>query len=226
MCFNAGFFPCNYEVYGKKFADTMIDAFSHADICGYWELGCQGYFVDIYGNSQLKLVPSAVLGPAFDRRITWSKMLKRKKVLVIHPFEATIIEQYKKRKEIWPDRECLPEFKLLTLKAVQTMANHKDERSKDWFVALDYMMDKIREIDTNEGFDIALIACGAYGMPLAAMIKQLGKQSIHIGGSLQLLFGIMGGRWDNDNIYNDAWIRPLPEDMIDNYKKIESGCYW
>ena len=41
-------------------------------------------------------------------------------------------------------------------------------------------------------YDIALIGCGAYGFPLAAHAKRMGKQAIHMGGSLQLLFGIRG----------------------------------
>lgn len=36
-------------------------------------------------------------------------------------------------------------------------------------------------------FDVCLLGCGAYGMPLAAYIKEkLQKTAIHIGGSLQL----------------------------------------
>ena len=48
----------------------------------------------------------------------------------------------------------------------------------------------------EEIFDVAIIGCGAYGMPLAAMLKQAGKQAIHLGGATQLLFGIKGKRWE------------------------------
>lgn len=41
-------------------------------------------------------------------------------------------------------------------------------------------------------FDTAIIGCGAYGMPLAAQIKNAGRQAIHLGGAVQLLFGIKG----------------------------------
>lgn len=45
------------------------------------------------------------------------------------------------------------------------------------------------EIDKRD-YDIALIGCGAYGFPLAAHIKRSGKKAVHLGGALQLLFGI------------------------------------
>lgn len=55
------------------------------------------------------------------------------------------------------------------------------------------------EIDKQD-YDIALIGCGAYGFPLAAHIKRSGKKAIHLGGALQLLFGIK---------VNDGPIQPM-----------------
>ena len=77
-------------------------------------------------------------------------------------------------------------------------------------------------------FDIAIIGCGAYGLPLAAYVKSIGKQSIHLAGKTQLLFGIKGKRWHDDPLtpYNKYWISPLPEDTPKNDTKIEKGCYW
>ncbi len=138
----------------------------------------------------------------------WSKSLEGKKVLVIHPFADTIASQYKKREKLFDNKEVLPEFELQTIKAVQTIAGTKDDRFKDWFEALEYMYNEA----TKKDFDIALIGCGAYGFPLAAKLKKAGKQTVHMGGSLQILFGIKGKRWDNHEIigklYNDAWVRP------------------
>ena len=58
----------------------------------------------------------------------------------------------------------------------------------------------IKEIQMQE-FDLCLIGCGAYGLPLAAAVKKMGKQAIHIGGSLQLLFKIKGKCWVNRDDY-------------------------
>ena len=79
-------------------------------------------------------------------------------------------------------------------------------------------------------FDIALIGCGAYGMPLAAYAKDMGKQAIHLAGWTQVLFGIKGKRWiDNPSVskyMNEFWVQPLPSEVPNNFKKIEEGCYW
>ena len=117
---------------------------------------------------------------------------REKKVLVIHPFEKSIQEQYKKRVMIFPNSQILPEFELKTLKAVQTLCGEQDERFETWFDALDYMYEQALNID----FDVAIIGCGAYGMPLASKLKNAGKQAIHLGGATQLLFGIKGYRWE------------------------------
>ena len=56
------------------------------------------------------------------------------------------------------------------------------------------------EIDKCD-YDVCLIGCGAYGFPLAAHVKHKGKQAIHLGGTLQLLFGIKGNRWFDPNSF-------------------------
>ena len=81
------------------------------------------------------------------------------------------------------------------------------------------------EIDKAD-FDVALIGCGAYGFPLAAHCKRIGKQGIHIGGSLQLYFGIKGKRWDNHGLYNEFWVSPDESEQPKNLSRVEGGCYW
>lgn len=66
----------------------------------------------------------------------------------------------------------LPEFaSMQTIKAVQSIAGNPVGFST-WFEALDWMKSEIDKKD----FDIALLGCGAYGVPLAAHIKQNGKK--------------------------------------------------
>ena len=110
-----------------------------------------------------------------------------------------------------------------------SIAGEKTE-FKTWFDALDFMKKQMDQTD----YDIALIGCGAYGMHLAAHAKRMGKKSFHLGGTLQLLFGIIGKRWENDpNIYysykqlfNEHWTRPMNEEKPENSHLIEDGCYW
>lgn len=102
----------------------------------------------------------------------WSKALERKKVLVVHPFEESIQHQYAIHEKIFKNQDILPDFELITYKAIQTNAGGICDFNT-WFEALDTMFEDIKKID----FDIAIIGCGAYGLPLAAKIKSLDKAS-------------------------------------------------
>ena len=116
----------------------------------------------------------------------------------------------------------LPEFaSLQVIPAVQTIAGNT-EGHETWFDALKQMESEIDKAD----FDVALIECGAYGYPLAAYCKSIGKQGIHIGGSLQLYFGIKGKRWDRFGFYNEFWVSPGDSERPANLLKVEDGCYW
>lgn len=80
-------------------------------------------------------------------------------------------------------------------------------------------------------YDVALIGCGAYGMPLAAHCKRMGKKAVHLGGALQLLFGIRGNRWETEqDIYkqfmNEHWVRPLESERPKVALNVENACYW
>ncbi|PJX32126.1 hypothetical protein CWM53_11795, partial [Klebsiella sp. A-Nf5] len=134
----------------------------------------------------------------------WTKNLEGRKVLVIHPFIDEIKSQYENRENIWSDPDVLPNFELLTYKPIVSMLDNKTE-FKTWFEALEKMQNDIKKMD----FDVAIIGCGAYGLPLASFIKDLGKQSIHLAGWTQVLFGIKGKRWDDlpqiSRFYNEHW---------------------
>ena len=219
----SGFFPAEKELL-KKFTELYWDCGMHLNMLGVWNIQLMSYLAENSANnatlSELRMFEPYY----FDE--PWSKALEGKKVLVVHPFANTIISQYNKRESLFENKDILPEFELKTVKAVQTIANETDERFKDWFEALNYMYNQCVEQD----FDIALLGCGAYGMPLAVRLKQAGKQAIHIGGSLQLLFGIKGARWDNHDIisglYNENWVRPSEADKVKKGESVEGNCYW
>ena len=159
----------------------------------------------------------------------WTAALKGKKVLVIHPQARIIEQQYRKRELLFPGTEILPEFELQVLKAVQTNAGETDERYHNWFEALEDMYEQAMKKE----FDLAILGCGAYGFPLAAKMKQAGKQAVHMGGISQVLFGIHGKRWDEDKNHrflqqydSDAWVRLADKDKPKNADAVEDGCYW
>ena len=94
------------------------------------------------------------------------------------------------------------------------------------FEALESMKREISQAD----FGVAIIGAGAYGFPLAAYVKSLGKQAIQMSGATQILFGIKGKRWDDHPViskfYNDAWVRPLQSETPPEIHKVEGGSYW
>lgn len=216
----SGFFPIN-EKSIEKFSNLYKDELLNTDILTSWRI--EEKFI-----KEARIIKNKInlreLEPYYSND-PWTKLLSHKKVLVVHPFSETIINQYKNRNKIFINQDILPEFEIDTVKAVQSLSGD-DKRFQNWFEALDYMKDEI----SKKTFDIALIGCGAYGLPLAGHAKRLGKIAIHLGGCLQLLFGIKGKRWDNNpkvnKFYNDYWVRPLENDKPKNYLKVEDGCYW
>ena len=223
LCNNAGFFPYNYND-AEQFKNLLIKASENVDIFAIWNMFMEEQYIKKYMRD-VYLTQLRFIEPWFAKN-PWTEALKGKKVLVIHPFSETIIEQYKKREYLFENKKILPNFELEVIKAVQTIAGEKDDRFNTWFDALNWMYEET----IKKEFDVALIGCGAYGMPLASMIKNAGKQAIHMGGVLQILFGIKGARWDNDpivsNLYNEYWVRPSNDEKIINASSVEGGCYW
>jgi len=219
---NAGFFSISDQAI-KDFSSLMIKDMRQLDVLGSWRIEeklLQKYFYNAVRVELRCLEPYLSSNP-------WSEALEGRKVLIVHPFNNTIERQYHdKRDHIFTDKRVLPKFKsLVTIKAVQSIAGNKSDFDS-WFAALDYM----REAIDSKDFDIAILGCGAYGFPLAAHIKRMGKQAVHLGGATQILFGIKGLRWDSHPIistfYNDYWVRPALEDVPVGAKNIENGCYW
>jgi len=220
----SGFFPPTIDQI-EKFCQLMIEDIPQVDVLGSWLVEEHLFNKELYKSKKINL---ELLNPFFSSK-PWTLALKGKKVLVVHPFIQTIESQYKNRELLFNDN-LLPFFHLQTIQAVQSIAGNQTQFA-DWFEALDYMKSEIDKCD----FDICLIGCGAYGFPLAAHVKRLGKKAVHLGGSLQLLFGIKGKRWENPNynpiynysiLMNQHWVYPNEEEKPLNATSVEGGCYW
>jgi len=218
----SGFFPSNEETI-RKFSKMMLEDMQLLDVLGCWRIEerfLQKHF------PLAKRIKLSTLEP-YLQKDPWSEVLENKKVLVIHPFNVTIENQYNNhREQLFADKRVIPHFKSFeTIRAVQTIAG-TDSTFSDWFEALDYMKAEMEKKD----FDIVIIGCGAYGFPLAAHAKRMGKKAIHLGGPTQMLFGVKGKRWiENENfkdIINDCFVFPTDADKIKNASKVEAGCYW
>lgn len=216
----SGFYPAT-ETNIQRFSEMMIQDAKEVDILGSWRKE------EIKLKEQLKnalKIRLKDIEPYYHQN-PWSEVLKDKTVLVVHPFNESIEEQYKKREVLFTNPLILPAFKLKTIRAVQSIANNRPEFD-DWFQALDSMKKQINETE----FDIAIIGSGAYGFPLAAYVKRIGKKAIHLGGAVQILFGIRGKRWEThpfiSQLINENWIRPNSSEVPQNSTKVDGGSYW
>lgn len=161
----------------------------------------------------------------------WSHNLLGKKVLIVHPFIESFKVQVNNGFKIYKDTSntiFLEGQEFVFYKAYNTAAgNHLH---KNWKETFQIMCSEISKLD----FDIALLGCGGYGVPLAGFIyDKLNKSSIHIGGGMQLLFGVMGKRWENTEMWkkiidenNCEFIKPSGKEILPNKHLVDGGCYW
>jgi hypothetical protein len=157
----------------------------------------------------------------------WSQLLENKRVLIISPFTKSIEKQFYKRNLIW--NNVIPTFTPIYLNFPLSYylqdENNRSHLPCSSHKLLEEYIEKINSLD----FDIALIGVGVYSLPLAVKCKQMGKIGFHLGGGLQILFGIKGGRWKETSFAfaNEShWIYPSEEETP-KYKDVcENGCYW
>lgn len=213
----SGFFPSNKDNL-ERFSKLLIDDSNEVNLLAVIhstikKMGKVSNFIP----SETRFIPIVSLD-SFLYQHPWTRALEGKQVLVVHPFTDLIERQYEKRKLLFEDHNVLPDFNLKTLKAVQSLGGNNDS-FPDWFEALRWMEDEMDKID----YEIALIGCGAYGFSLAAHAKRTNHKAVHVGGALQLLFGIKGNRWEDDFygvnfgipigkykqfLSNPSWVRP------------------
>jgi hypothetical protein len=228
---DSGFFPANKDML-PDFAELYIDGIKNLDVLattygmqGWYNSKGEDYILKFIGHFP-DLITTNSLDPYLFLDYSWTRHLAGKRVLIIHPFENSIREGYKRRNDQFP-QQLLPDFELKIIKSVQSIAYQKTGFS-NWFEALSSMQEKIKSTE----FDIALLGCGAYGLPLASYIKSINKQAIHIGGSLQIYFGIIGNRWTTHpvvkNYINEFWIKPDETEIPEKHKIIGDGnsAYW
>lgn len=221
---NAGFFP-NESNFIEKYSERMIFDTKSIDILLTW-FGWESLLIDV---NDISLVGLQEAEPWWQHN-PWTRYLESKKVLVVHPYAELIQRQYINRNKLFSNKLVLPDFELETLKAIQSIGGYADGFD-NWFDALKWMEDEMDKID----YDVALIGCGAYGFCLAAHAKRSGKKAVHLGGVLQLLFGIKGNRWEDRNyhplfdyttLFNSYWVKPGENFKPANAEQIEGACYW
>ncbi len=189
------------------------------------------YFMN---NIKLQGLSSRSLEPFYlilENEIPWSHHLLGKKILIVSPFVDSFQKQLKNGFNMFVDptkRIFHKDQEFVFYKSFNTLAgNHIHS---NWIETFNIMCEDISKLD----FDIALLSCGGYGMPLSNYIKNnLKKSVIYVGGGLQLLFGVAGMRWLSHPIIgkiimqnSKQFIRPSGDEIVRNKHMVENGCYW
>lgn len=232
LFYSGGLFPVQKKIF-NRFLVEYREAVRSLDLVAQWQ--ASGTYEAALENALLeRLCPQAVrVGFYFLRilnpRAGWLDDLTGLKWLVIHPFARTIRQQLPRLSELGVYSHAVGENLAQRARDTTTLACPQlpymvPPRHRDWFQALEEM--KVAMEKQSDAFDLALIGAGAWSLPLAAHAKKIGKKALHLGGSLQLLFGIKGGRFDDNEIYNRDWIRPLPDERPANHRLMENGAYW
>jgi len=224
---NAGVFPQTEEA-RLEFIKEVTDSLPHFDSLAWWSMfnmPFEASYIKSY-SPNCELIDLQSIEPFYSGS-PWTEHLENKNVLVISPFVDSIRKQYEKKHLIWKDPRILPTFKnLYTLKHSHSPGIDKPSEFNNWLDMIRHYKSLMDTID----YDVMLVGAGASSLPLVAHAKKNGKKAIHLGGPLQLLFGIKGGRWNNGEIgkhfYNEHWVNPSIEETPIKYKNIESGCYW
>ena len=224
--YNTGVFP-QTETSRISFVNEIISSIPNIDSLAWWSvfnLDFEARFIKKY-SPNCELIDLQSLEPFYSGS-PWTEHLTNKKVLVISPFTNTIQKQYKIKDRIWKDKRLLPDFELLTINHQHSPGIDKPGKYNNWLE----MVQNIKTQMDNLDYDIVLTGTGASSLPLIAHARTSGKIGIHLGGPLQLLFGIKGKRWDNGDIgkvfYNEYWTRPSLKEIPEKFKNIEGGCYW
>jgi len=235
FCHTAGFFPYDKTLV-PQFVYLYKNSAKEIDVLAIWNSfhGRTAEAKLIKQWSSNAIMVDLLSLESFWYTEPWSECLRDKKVLLILPFEKSARYQYEHNRErLFSNSNVLPQFRSFQIIAPhQGIGMSSTGGYNTWFDAFDDICSKI----TSADFDIAIIGAGAYGLPLAAQVKKMGKQAIHMGGATQLLFGIKGKRWEVEpwylyqyKLYNEYWKRIEQDETPTNTKTFEAGMqggYW
>ena len=222
--------PCFLREYGRFYSEHFMN------------LDCYGvafykreYDVLRYYGYNGKMIFFPMLQPDLsipeNDQNCYLQYLRDKKLLLVCPFghflkERATKETYEKvwaktgKKWFYPRAVYSVEFPYGF--DPQTHNQYKNE-----FALFEAITQQINSMD----YDIALIGAGGLAIPLASHVKKMGKVAIDLGGCLQIIFGVIGGRWRNlpdwqRNYFNEWWV-DLPERYKPNRTDIcDGGAYW
>lgn len=183
--------------------------------------------------------PGSLLGlsPFGHLANPWSQYLAGKKVLVLSSHANSIKQQWSKIDLIWGEnRNKIAPFELVD--AISTPYHPAiDDRQypncSDFESLVQITKNRIDQYD----YDVLLTGISTQSPFYAEHAKQRGKVGIQTGGTIQLFFGLLGGRWVHGapyakwhSMFNEHWMYPLDIDKPQRKADIKflesSHAYW
>lgn len=233
---NAGVFPIALQSIFYKWQALSIAATKDADILatGWYEPLKESELIALQAwGTKAKQVPLRSLEPYYVQHdLQWTSLLEGQRVAVVTSFTKTAKKQSERLHEIWRDNLVIPttvEWCWIQTGYSRVIARGIGEWPPEvntCIQAIDYVVAEVMK----SGARFALIGCGGLGMPIANALKDRGIIAIVLGGSIQVLFGIKGRRWETHSVisrfWNDAWVWPSKDETPRNAAAIEGACYW
>lgn len=238
MLFGAGIQFLSEED-ARDYANVYTQSFQNCDLIGVWNGG--GMYeqsITLYETLRgiySKFQPICATGiepfyymhlPEYD----FCNVFQNKKVLILSSHSETIKMQLPIVDKICQRSIFHASTTFYIHKPPQQNGGSHDTQS--WKVHFESLKKDVKYIREEVfDFDIALVGCGGFGMPICDYIyTDLNRSVIYLGGALQLCFGIMGRRWKTseeiNKHVNKYWVSPLTVDIPENKDYCEGGCYW
>lgn len=219
-----------------KYSNLYLGAFENCELfCGWEKDGvCYPHIKESHDHiktrfSSKKMVWAYALDVFhYIHSNPWTQALKGKRILIVSSFEESIREQIPNRCKLYDGVDLFPDCEFIVIKPPMThgseFSREFDEELNDFYIKLDKLKDS---------YDVALLSCGGYGNIISNHIfTEHNKSAIYMGGTLQMLFGILGRRWlverpEVIRLYlNEFWTRTKDCEKPKGHEKIEGGCYW
>jgi hypothetical protein len=230
---NAGIWPPSRSEF-LRFRDRYVAAIRNSEYMAVWPeklLTGQASFLQEHAPNAKKLalgsLDPVLLAASGLSHTVWSKSLRGKKVLIVHSMASSVEEQRHKLTKLHPDG-AIPQFdsKVIVPPSTNGLVFWKrgfEQQLEEFQINLKAMVIEFKP-------DVALVAAGAYGMPIQQQLRQMGVSSIYVGGALQLVFGILGHRWRSRpeimSRANHYWLTAPLEKPPFGFRLVERGTYW
>ena len=221
---SAGVYPQDPNYYCEV-CEIILSALDDIDIIGLWNWGQGEELIIPNFCRSSEYVHPRTFEPFWFKENSWTNFLKNKTILVISSFAESIAIQSNNLNLIWPNG-LFPDVNIKTYRVPFNTTMSGTVPKETWSEKLEQMKFEISQIE----FDIGFVGAGAWSLPIVSHIKNQGKSGIHMGGGLQILFGIIGKRWaereDFQVMFNEHWITPLDKDIPPLVKAYRSGTWF